>query len=616
MIVRMYKTHVACAREDRDKLLSILRDMGVIHLQPVDAGKAQADAPTLSAIDQLGRAIQMLESIEPAGETPDVDPLAAAAEAMEIDRRASELRAKLANLHRMVEQLEIWGDVRLEQFAQLEKQGLHIRFYAVDAADAGRADLGADCVQIVGQYDKKRALVAAVFTNAPADEAPQGAELVPLPTQDRPAVLAEARIIDEELMGGRTRLSALANLLPAMRKQRAKLQQEAQWTVASRSGLDDSNFFAIQGWVPRDRSATLGEELLACGVHSAVEILEPAPEENPPTLVRYARWATPIKGLFDILGTSPGYREIDLSSFFMIALPLFAAMLIGDFGYGLIFALVPLLMYRRLTSDRANKPKIDLLIVVGVATMIWGVLTATYFGMTPDTFRQWGATGAIIADITAAAGPLYSSDAEAGRNLLIKVSFIIGIIHLTLAHLRRAAFLAPSQQAVAEIGWVVFMWGMLGVIWSLFFGASGGMLMPATAIYWLLGIGGAMVVLFLSPDANPVKRVGKGLANALLPALGTFSDTMSYIRLMAVGLASYYIADAFNRMAGDLAGAATWAAGGPVLVLGHALNIALAMIAIFAHGVRLNMLEFSNNAGVQWAGYNYEPFAAQQIKEN
>jgi V/A-type H+-transporting ATPase subunit I len=57
----------------------------------------------------------------------------------------------------------------------------------------------------------------------------------------------------------------------------------------------------------------------------------------------------------------------------------------------------------------------------------------------------------------------------------------------------------------------------------------------------------------------------------------------------------------------------TWFAAIPVLIFGHGLNIGLATVAIFAHGVRLNMLEFSNNAGVQWAGYAYRPFSANTI---
>ena len=66
-----------------------------------------------------------------------------------------------------------------------------------------------------------------------------------------------------------------------------------------------------------------------------------------------------------------------------------------------------------------------------------------------------------------------------------------------------------------------------------------------------------------------------------------------------MGLASYYIAVAFNGLGAKVAGSATWIGGAPIVIFGHALNIGLAAIAIFAHGVRLNMLEFSNNVGVK-----------------
>ena len=171
------------------------------------------------------------------------------------------------------------------------------------------------------------------------------------------------------------------------------------------------------------------------------------------------------------------------------------------------------------------------------------------------------------------------------------------------------------------MGWCLILVAMLGVIWILFFKMQNKdrftVLVPLNVIGILLGVGGALVVGFGHPDRNPLKRIGIGFAGSLLPLLGTFSDTMSYIRLMAVGLASFYIASAFNALAVQLAAVTTWFAVVPVLVLlfGHGLNVGLAMIAIFAHGVRLNMLEFSNNAGVQWAGYRYEPFATARMKE-
>ena len=107
-----------------------------------------------------------------------------------------------------------------------------------------------------------------------------------------------------------------------------------------------------------------------------------------------------------------------------------------------------------------------------------------------------------------------------------------------------------------------------------------------------------------------VLMIALGLLTNLLPTISTFSDTMSYIRLMAVGLASYYIAFAFNGLAMQVGagGGIMWVFAAIILVLAHTMNVALGIIAVFAHGVRLNMLEFSSNAGVQWEGYPYAPF--------
>jgi V/A-type H+-transporting ATPase subunit I len=176
--------------------------------------------------------------------------------------------------------------------------------------------------------------------------------------------------------------------------------------------------------------------------------------------------------------------------------------------------------------------------------------------------------------------------------------------------------LAPSLRAIARIGWAIFLWGIFGIIWYLFFGSQQTPKSPPHwTAPWLLFVGTALAILFANPSRNPLKAIGVGLASFPLTALGTFSDSISYIRLMGVGLASTIIAQTFNSLAAQVAGAAGWFVAAPVALLGHALNIAMCMIAVLAHGVRLNMLEFSNNAGVQWAGHAYTPFAKAEKKE-
>jgi V/A-type H+-transporting ATPase subunit I len=98
--------------------------------------------------------------------------------------------------------------------------------------------------------------------------------------------------------------------------------------------------------------------------------------------------------------------------------------------------------------------------------------------------------------------------------------------------------------------------------------------------------------------------------------MSALGDIISYVRLFAVGLASVKVAENFNSMAtGLVAGAEDWYVKAlmsvlmvAILVVGHALNLAMAGLSILVHAVRLNTLEFSNHKGVSWSGYAFNPF--------
>ena len=193
---------------------------------------------------------------------------------------------------------------------------------------------------------------------------------------------------------------------------------------------------------------------------------------------------------------------------------------------------------------------------------------------------------------------------------MIKVSLIIGCLHLITARLRKIVELIPDQRAMAEFGWILALAGMLVLIWHLLFV---GVEKVPVALLWVLLTAILLSSWFARPTGNVVKRILLGFSSSILPFLNTFSDIMSYLRLFAVGMASYFIASAFNALSVQVAEAATWFMAVPILIFGHGLNIGLAIIAIFAHGVRLNMLEFSNNVGVQWGGYAYRPFTTKRV---
>jgi len=128
----------------------------------------------------------------------------------------------------------------------------------------------------------------------------------------------------------------------------------------------------------------------------------------------------------------------------------------------------------------------------------------------------------------------------------------------------------------------------------------------------LLGTGAALVALGLLLTKSYI-----GIITLFLDVISNFVDIISYIRLYAVGAASLAVAQAFNGMAlGDnLDGRFTF---GAVLILlaGHTLNIVLAAMGVMVHGIRLNTLEFSGHAGVEWAGIHYNPFKKSENNFN
>jgi V/A-type H+-transporting ATPase subunit I len=595
MIARMLKAYVVARSQDRDRLLEALRGLGVVHLMPVDPARAVADTETVTARDRLQRAIQILEGTRPAGEPSALPASDAAQEALRIHRDSAELGHRLSALHRQVEQLAFWGDVRLEQFEALRQAGVEPKFFAVRTKEVPR--IRAELVHVLGPWPGRRSLVAVIDRTGQA-ELPEVAEPLFLPQADRPALRAEAAKIDATLRQDAETMAGLAHLVPALRRERAKLRREAQWTIATRSALADEHLYALQGWVPQDRAAALAAGLDAAGLDVAVQTCEPAPGEEPPTLIQYAWWTRPMKGLFEILGTVPGYAEFDVSTMFMIFLPIFSAILISDTGYGLAYLVLPIVFYRRMAA-RGLQALAHLVMVIGAFSVVWGFLTCSLFGV--DYSALVGRARPFIA----------VNMQKQSMDALMLISITLGAIHLSLAHLWKAKARFPGLAFLSEAGWALWLWGMYGVV--LYFLLKAPFDFHTFPYYpYLLIVGGALAILFAAPDRNPLKMLGLGLANFPLSAIGTFGDTVSYVRLMAIGLAASALAVAFNDMAKGL----PLPAAIPVLAAGHAINVALSIIALFAHGVRLNMLEFSNNLGMQWSGYSYEPFSQSHGEEN
>jgi V/A-type H+/Na+-transporting ATPase subunit I len=589
MIVPMLKVFIATQSYNQARLMDILAQLGVVHIEPVDPNKAVAEEKILHTLSTFEHAIQILQRTKPSGKTPDISPLDAANETITINKTIMEQKEQLGALHRQASQLAIWGNVELKQLNHLRHMGIEIRFFS--AARKDLAGLEAECIEVVGELSSREVLIA-VIDRIGTFQLPEGAKEIPWPHTDLPSIKKEAAAIDAALKQNDKRLSELANLTDKMRNEQKKHQAKSEFHIAQNSGLTSKALFAIQGWVPSDKADLLSENLSRNDITAAVKILPVEEGETPPTLIEYPGWAKPIKGLFDMLGTVAGYQEFDVAVPFMIALPIFAAMLIGDGGYGLVLVIGLLLAYKKMASA-LGEYFTRLLIIIGGATFVWGLICNSFFG-----FPIFNKT-LFVVDMT-----------DKSRYAFMALSFAIGAIHLSIAQFWGAIRLYPDLRFLNKVGWGIFIWGMMGVVRMFVLNTS---LTWGTPWPYLLITGAALAILFNTPSKNIVKMLLLGVANFPLSMLGAFSDVISYARLMAVGLAGGVLAISFNDLAmGSDANPNSWLIAVPIMICGHALNLGLAMVSLFSHGVRLNMLEFSNNLGMQWSGYSYKPFKVTQ----
>jgi V/A-type H+-transporting ATPase subunit I len=105
---------------------------------------------------------------------------------------------------------------------------------------------------------------------------------------------------------------------------------------------------------------------------------------------------------------------------------------------------------------------------------------------------------------------------------------------------------------------------------------------------------------------------GEGIRGLIeLPSI--FSNTLSYARLMAIGLSSVKLAEVINEMAAEMfhGGGFLILAGVLILALGHIINIGIGMLGSFLHSLRLHYVEFFTKF-FHGGAKKYSPFGAKQ----
>ncbi|MFA7672157.1 MAG: ATPase, partial [Sphaerochaetaceae bacterium] len=240
----------------------------------------------------------------------------------------------------------------------------------------------------------------------------------------------------------------------------------------------------------------------------------------------------------------------------------------------------------------------------------WGALTGTWFGSLWILEKVPFLRALVIPQI-ANYPELFNVDTNTAQQTVMKFCFIVGTLQLALACAMNIHRKIGSKNisAIADLGWLVMIGALYFLVLMLVIGAT----INAKAVTSVVGLGFLLVVMFNAqgpgvPFAKGLLGGLGGLFSTFLDSISAFSNIISYIRLFAVGMASLAIAQSFNSMASGMLKGFAIPAGLLILAIGHGLNLVMALLSVVVHGVRLNLLEFSGQLGMEWTGTNYNPF--------
>ncbi len=584
---------------DMDEDLTVLGHLGLMHISPFQPAKDESIERVQKRIEQLEKAIAILEGCsdsEPSSATgvtnyatQERGEVALLDKVLETEKVTSELKKQISELSKAQQWYNNWGHIALDDVQAINNNGVYLKLYEVPEKELKNLSLQAN-VKLVSQSNG----MGRVVLISEDKDAALNYQSIALPSVSQQEVELSLSRMQAELNDAVQLLQQLSTqkdvLVDALEERNRRLKIR---TVQYGGISYHDRVRCWEGYIPEDKVNHVTEAAEQNGWGYVVR--DPRPDEYDlvPTLLKNPNWTHKIKPVMNFMGLVPGYDEIDVSKVFLVFFTFFTGILVGDAGYGLIFLMLTLFAHWK--TGFVKKIEFGLFYTLSVSVMIWGVLTGTYFGA--ETIANIPFLKQLQVQQLASFG---------GDNLKIQqFMFLIGAVHLTIGHLQKGWKYINSVLPVAQLGWVSIVWGLYFLVNKMVLGVEAPEFMS-----WLFIGGAVLVALFSSPGQPLFKGMLSSLGNLPLNVINGFSDVISYIRLYAVGLSTVLMASSFNDMAiGE--GITTIASGVGavlVLVLGHALNMTLAAMAVLVHGVRLNMLEYAGHASVEFSGSEYNPF--------
>lgn len=604
MIVQMSKYAFLVYHREYDDFLLKLRDLGVVHIKGNNSMDNNAEAQTiLQKRKRIDDTLKVLKAIneEKKDVTLSEGRSITQEEGMrlldtidELLQKKKDLESKLSSAEKDLDTFNlIWGNFSYALLDKIREAGYTIRFYSCPAGEYKEEwEEKYDIIPIT----TVQSITYFILVSHQGEAVELAVEQAKLPEHDvqtlnreQEQLSAELRQIEEALGNiAREQYNSLIEVDKQLQDQYNFSNAKTQTTVEL-----DNKLMLLEGWVPTQMSADMEQALDKEGYFfRKLEI-----EDNDQVPIKlhnnsFSKLYEPICRIFSL----PNYNEFDPTPFFAPFFMLFFGMCFADAGYGLLVLIGCTLLKRKVNPD--YKPYLTLFQYLGTSAFIIGALSGSLFGI--ELIKV----------------PLFASvkDYFLTSDNLMTISLVLGIVHILFGKI--VAALKKTSQRGIKYGIAPFAWIFVITFGILAFGLPLlNIQLSDTIKNILLGIAGLSLLpalLYNSPGKNIFLNLGSGLWNMYNIASGLLGDTLSYIRLFALGLTGAILGNVFNSLALTMTAEMSLI---PKIVLmtfillfGHSLNFGLCMISSLVHPLRLVFVEYYKNSEFEGGGKAYEPF--------
>ncbi|OPY72160.1 MAG: V-type ATP synthase subunit I [Syntrophorhabdus sp. PtaU1.Bin050] len=398
------------------------------------------------------------------------------------------------------------------------------------------------------------------------------------------------------------RIAEVSKKVRAMAPERRTLiTLKAFWMANRNQGLAAAK--ALNGrWVNiltgyiRSRDTDRLEASVRKEFPEAVLILEdPGPDEEVPVSLSQPYILRPLSLLVEMFGL-PYYRSFDPTPFLTFNFYIFFGICFSDVGYGIMLVLFALYLVKRTRLYRGVNDFARILLYSGFSTIVFGALLGSWFG---DFYlpRYLGEGNMLLwlQQKFALLDPIEKTVPALLLALAIGVmNQFYGICLKMYGAFRRSDWRGAIFDGLL---WLILLPGLLVLVSRLFVRTPPGLFRIGFFLFMAGAIG---LILTQGRDLkNPVARILGGVAS-LYGIVGSYGvtafigDTLSYCRLLALGLTTSIVGMTFNMLGGLLrdipyVGFFLFVA---VVVVGHVFNFAISILGAFVHSMRLIYVEF------------------------